>query len=66
MIKTFCARWPFFVILKIIDHELEAKQHFRELEKIQAKVTKKDLDIFFNKKCLALDHTKYINTPTPN
>jgi hypothetical protein len=49
-IKRFTSRWLSYSILKIIGQE--TKNKFRVLEKLQEKITKKVLDIEFNKKCI--------------
>ena len=48
-IKRIIAKWLSYSILNIITQE--TKKCYRDLEKIQAKLTKKLMDIDFNKKC---------------
>ena len=50
VIKRTIARWYSYNILK--HSSLETKKIFRCLERIQVKITKKQMDIIFNQKCL--------------
>ena len=52
-LKNIASRWLSFSILKIIGQDTKSK--FRKLEKVQEKLTKKQLDIEFNRKCIDND-----------
>lgn len=50
IIKYYSAKWLSFKILDRVPND--TKQSFRKLEKSQEKLTKKRMDIEFNKNCL--------------